>query len=91
MIENSRRPGVACVAVVAYLVALNMIARFALRGLPIVAGKTAALNLRVVYTADDTEGIGVVAVFANISGLYMCWVFPCRCTAVVAAETIAAD
>lgn len=88
VVKNRRSPGDRGVAIVTSVVAGDVGRVLANRCDTIVTRATHTHNLSVVDGKHRREHIGVVAVFADVARLYVCWILAGSIGAVVAIDTI---
>ena len=88
VVKIRRQPPVSGMAVVTSIPAGQMVEVFSTRDNTIVTRATGSDDLHVIDNVDRRERTGVVAVFANNCGLYMCRVFARRRASVVTARTV---
>jgi len=91
MIENSGRPGVCRVAVVAGVAAGDVVRCLALGGRPVVTVRTTTEHVGVVHPHHRGPAAVSMAVLAQVCRLDVRGILAFGCTAVMAAETTAAN
>ena len=91
MVEVSRYPGDCCMTVVAVVATGDVRGVLARGRLTVVAGSARADDLRVINSEHRYPDVRRVAIFANITRLYVCRGFARRIRAVMAAGAISRD
>ena len=86
VIEVRRHPAIGCVAVIAGVAARDVILRFAVDDGIVVAARTGAKDLQVIYAHDGQECDGRMAVFADTRRCYVLQIFTGRADPIVTTD-----